>query len=460
MSAPLPPFPSRTASVMRLLLLVLGTSLAPAAVLAATKTPPAPPLDPNRIINDSYAFLKDREPQMTETEYALYEKVVPMAATQPQFALTLLEGMVGDEDSSAAFDFVLGNVYYEQKRLPEAESRLRRAVEKFPTFIRAWDNLGVLYFTDERYADAVPCFTKAITLGDMQARLYGLLAFSLLKSGSPVASEFAYMQAYTLDPANVDWIQGLLSAYLDAKQYASAETLLRKLVTLKPRETRFWMTLANVLVNESRKLDAAATLETAASLGLLDADGREVLGDLYTELELYPEAVSVYSALATTDPKLGIERLLRYANALIGESKLEPAEGILKKLESGLPESFRVPYLQAWADLGMARDDHAQALDRLRELLKLDPLNGRALLAEGEIYENAGDAERATFAYEAATEVADSAYTAYLHLANIELTAQHYDEALASVEKALAIQKSPALEEHAARIRGLVGQPR
>ena len=42
--------------------------------------PKGPQLDPKRIINQSNSFLKEREPEMTEEEYALYEKIVTILA--------------------------------------------------------------------------------------------------------------------------------------------------------------------------------------------------------------------------------------------------------------------------------------------------------------------------------------------------------------------------------------------
>lgn len=72
---------------MKYLRPVLAWGLLCAAALpmhAAKKNEPAvPAADPNRIINESYSFLKEREPEMTETEYALYEKVIPMISAQP-----------------------------------------------------------------------------------------------------------------------------------------------------------------------------------------------------------------------------------------------------------------------------------------------------------------------------------------------------------------------------------------
>lgn len=435
----------------------LALSCAP--LCAKDKPPPAPVLDPNRIINDSFGFLKDREPEMTETEHALYEKIVPMVATQPELALKLLESMMAATDTSPAFDFVLGNVYFEQKKLTEAEARYKRAVGKFPTFIRAWDNLGVLYYTVGRYADAVPCFSKVITLGEWLPRNLGLMAYCLAQSGNSLAAEMAYTQAYALEPTNTDWIEGLLSTYLDSGQVAQAESLLRQLVRLKPREIHFWRLLVRNLVTQDRKLDAIAMLEVASSLGVLDDDGIVMMGDLFVDLKMHGEAVLTYARVSKGAAPIGVERMLRYARALIAERNLPLAEmTILAASAMELPKESKAGLLQAKAELARAREDWKQARAFWEELVSLDPLNGRAQLDLGQAYQRLGEPDRATFALEAAAAVAESAFVANLHLANLKVKTGHYPEALVFIDKALSLQKTAELLNFQARVKALISR--
>src|ERR1700685_2205227 len=94
-----------------------------------------PKLDPKRIINESSSFLKEKEPEMTEEEYALYQKVVSMLSTNPQFAVKLLEAMeTNKEPPSPAFEFILGNAYYAAGQSERAESNYRSALKRYPTF--------------------------------------------------------------------------------------------------------------------------------------------------------------------------------------------------------------------------------------------------------------------------------------------------------------------------------------
>jgi len=124
-------------------LLLSAVALAVPAGLVADE----PHVDPKRIVNESNSFLKEREPEMTEEEYALYEKVVTMLAANPDFAVKLLEAMSAGKDApSPAFLFILGNAYYAAGQNGKAEANYRGAVTRYPNFLRAWVNLGILYY--------------------------------------------------------------------------------------------------------------------------------------------------------------------------------------------------------------------------------------------------------------------------------------------------------------------------
>src|SRR5271165_6262065 len=115
----------------RLLLALLAAAFCAAAAASEPK------VDPKRIINESSSFLKEREPEMSEEEYALYQKVVTMLSSNTDFALKLLEAMMSDkEQPSPAFEFILGNAYYAVGMNDKAEASFRSAVRRYPTFLR------------------------------------------------------------------------------------------------------------------------------------------------------------------------------------------------------------------------------------------------------------------------------------------------------------------------------------
>ena len=107
----------------------------------------------------------------------------------------------------------------------------------------------------------------------------------------------AYMQALSGDPTNGDWMEGLLRIYIQGKQIARAESLVKNLIKEHPKEARFWLTYANILLVDHRKLEAMALLETAVGTGVAGVDEMSLLADLYAEQKLIPEAVAIYQKI-------------------------------------------------------------------------------------------------------------------------------------------------------------------
>lgn len=418
----------------------------------------SPKLDPKRIINESNSFLKEKEPEMTAEEYALYEKVVTMMATKPDLAIRLLEGMINDKEApSPAFQFILGNAYYSAGQNDTAEKLYRLSVDRYPTFLRAWNNLGILYHTTQRYAQSAACFSKCVVLGDRDANTFGLLGYALEQEGNIVSAEMAYMQALSGAPDNPDWKEGLLRIYIRGRQFGRAEYVVSALIKEKPKDTRYWLTYANVLVSDNRKLQAIAVLESAVAVGAADNDSLGLLGDLYTEQKLSSEAIAIYEKLLAVSPEQGERRLLRYAQALISSGKGSDAERILNNLKpESLSEAARLNVLQLKADLLVLRKEWEKARAVLQSLLQISPLNGPALITLGHTYAAEENFARAQLAFESAYEISTSTYRASLELANLEIRNRHYAKAVEYLEKALSIEKTDAVADYLARIKALV----
>jgi tetratricopeptide (TPR) repeat protein len=418
-----------------------------------------PKLDPKRIINDSNSFLKEREPEMTEEEYALYQKVVTMLSSNPDFALKLLEAMMSDKDQpSPAFRFILGNAYYAAGMNDKSEANYRSAVTSYPTFLRAWINLGILYYSTGRYAEAVPCFSKAVVLGDRDSTTFGLLGYSLQKQGDLVSAEMAYMQALSGDPSNTFWKEGLLEICIDGKQFTRAESLVKNLIKEQPSDTRYWLTYANILLAEGRKLEATVLLETAAGTGVANVEELTMLGDLYAEQNLVPEAAEIYRRILTPSNAVGEQKLLHYTEVLISAGRLDDAQRVLGMLKPETASRGGVDVLQTRADLLAAQRKGPEERRVIDDLLKIAPLNGRALISLGRAYVAEDDVARATLAFEAAYGITGSTYVASLELANIEIKNRHYTKSVEYLQRALSIEKTDAVQDFLVRVKTLAAK--
>ncbi len=424
-------------------------------VTSRTASPPS--VNTQKLVKASSSILHEREPELTPEEYALYEKVVAMLAANPDFAVKLLETMMGEKEKpSPAFEFVLGNAYYEAKKMDLAEKYYRSAVEHYPEFLRAWKNLGVLYYSTNRLAEAVKCFSKAMSLGDRDPSTLGLLGYCLETQGDLVPAEAAYLQAASTDPTNTDWQEGLLRIYIKGKEYGRAEPLVRSLIKEKPTETALWLDYASILISDHRKLEAIAILETAEAAGAADPDEMSLLGDLYAEQGLAPEAAAAYAKLLGPARARGEQKLIYYAEVLIAAGRLAEAEQTLAAVKGDLTPAGKLALLQTRADLSMARKQWPEARREIEALLALAPLNGPALLTLGRTYIEEKDWAHASFAYEEAYRIPDSTYRASLELANIEVRTRHYARAAAYLQKALQLHPSDTVEDYLARIRTLI----
>lgn len=414
-------------------------------------------LDPKRLINESNSFLKEREPDMTAEEYAIYEQVQTMLGNNPQFALNLLQNIVGEKTQpSPAFAFILGNTLYAAGQVDEAEKRYREAVDRFPSFVRAWVNLGILYYAAGRHSDAIPCLATAISLGDHHPAILGLLGCCLEREGDTVAAQNAFLQALAGDPRNLDWQEGLLRVYVTTRQHGPAETIVRSLIKAHPSESRYWLTYANILLTANRRPEAVVLLEAARATGAAGPDELTLLGDLYAERGLGAEALAVYQqVLAQAQPR-GEARLLRYARALLASGKAAEAERALEAMAASVSPAVRSDFLITRSDALAARKDWAGVRRDTEAILATDPLHGGALLRLGRAHLARDDWAQAQLAFEAADRVPESRYHASLELANLDLRQHQYPKAAEHLERALAIERSDAVADLLQQVQALL----
>ena len=442
-------FSALTAGVVGLVALGSTLDAKPAA-------PAKPALDPTKIVNRSLNFLREREPEMNEVEHALYQRMIPIVEATPQLALELLETMLADDQpESAAFEFVLGNVYYTLQRMDGAELHFRKAVNQHPEFLRAWVNLGAVYYATQRYRDAIPCFAKAVALGDREASTFGLLGSSLRETGNYFGAESAYKQAMTSEPGNPDWINGLLEIYLQTEQHPPAAALARELLYAKPQDPRNWTLYSGLLVLLKRPTEAMAVLQTGGDLGLIADDGWLVLGDLYAEAQLRREAVQAYARSAGRIPG---PRALLYVRSLIHENRVSEAEACVAELATRNDPALRSQLHQATAAVAVARGRPDEARAELESALKLDPLDGDVLLALANVHREAGETAAAELLYEQASRQPTSAFAAYVELAQLSLRVYNYEAAIRYCRAALELRSSPEVQEFLTRVETLAAR--
>ena len=353
-----------------------------------------------------YGVNAEIEPRVTPEEAAILEKVLPlMAKDLPRAEATLREQM--KPKCSAVLDLTLGGIQFQQNHLDAALASFQEAVHKFPSFHRAWRNLGLLHMSAQRYDDAIKAFTRMIVLGGADGYSFGMLGFAYASKEDYQAAETAYRNALLLQPDSTDWRLGLTRCVFKQEKYEDAATLLDALIARYPDKADFWLLQARTFVGMKQPLRAAQNFEAVDRLGKSTPDSLNALGDIYVNENLMDLAANAYERAIDADAKQSLDRPLRAAETLAARGALPQAREVAQHLQSArggeLPEADRRKLLKLEARIAMADGSgSAETVAVLEQIVALDPLDGEALMLFGQHYAAHGEPDRAILYYERA----------------------------------------------------------
>src|SRR5262249_55450730 len=152
---------------------------------------------------------------------------------------------------------------------------------KFPSFRRAWRNLGMIHVGAGRFDDAIAAFTRMIELGGGDGYAFGLLGHAYAQKQDYQPAEAAYRNALLLQPDNTEWRLGLTRCVFRQQKYEDAANLLDALLQRYPDKSEFWLLQAHTFLGMKQPLKAATDLEVIDRLGKSTVDSLHTLGDIY-----------------------------------------------------------------------------------------------------------------------------------------------------------------------------------
>jgi tetratricopeptide (TPR) repeat protein len=430
----------------------------PASASAALVQPrsPATNADVDAIWNDpifkrqfiaGYGINAEIEPRVTQEEVAILEAIMPlMAEDLPGAESALQEDM--EPNCSAILDFTLGGIQFQQDRLPEALENYRNAVAKFPSFRRAWRNLGLIYTRTSDFDGAIAAFTRMLELGGGDAYAYGLLGFSYAAKEDYQPAEVSYRNALLLQPENTEWRLGLTRCVFKQQKFEDAVALLAVLIARTPEKPDYWLLQAHAYMGLKQPLQAAENFEVLDRLGAAKAENLHMLGDIYASESLVDAAAQAYRRAIDLDagaaqPQLA--RSLRCVEVLLSSGATVQAREITAHLRQvwtqDMPESDRRHLLKLEARLSMAEGDSSpEAVAVLEEILELDPLDGEALMMLGDHCSRQNEPDRAIFYFERAESLEAFESKAKVRHAQVLVSLGRYSEAIPLLRRAQEIK--------------------
>jgi tetratricopeptide (TPR) repeat protein len=398
-----------------------------------------------------------QEPTVSSQEAKLLRQVADSADTNPAAAVELLTSKITPE-SSAALDFALGNLEFQQGKLEKAEEAYRAALEKLPAFTRARMNLAQVLIRQEKLTQVTEVLRPVLMRGQAGPEALTLLGYAFLLQGQSLPAETAYRQALLLKPDDVNISLGLAKCLLEQERYPEAIRLLEDLVAREPQRSELWLLVANAHLALEKPNQAIVKLECAWRLGIASTEALATLGDLYLNDRQAAEALAAYKdAFAGEQPPL--DRLLRSAEGFIMLRMPAEADTLLRracKRASSLSPDQRRKLLRLEAQQAYLSGDRKAAFLAYEKLLEQDPLDGDVLIVLGDLHREADELEEAIIVYERAARISGKEAQAITRQAQVEVERERYARAVELLEAAQAIDPRPNVARYLKQVRRLI----
>ena len=230
---------------------------------------------------------------------------------------------------------MLGAILLRAGQLDEAEAKLRQSIEIEPAFAKPYEDLGVLYLSQGDAAKALPLLERAVALNPDAATAYQVMAAALRQLERPKEAEAAYLRFVALapdteplreasrcrkegdreraericreilerEPTNTGALGLLAVMAIDSEKNVVAEGLLRRILSLEPRNIAARYELGRFLGNQGRFSEGIEVLEQAMEISHSDPRIPLALGDLLGIAGRPDDALGAYDQCLDLEPE-------------------------------------------------------------------------------------------------------------------------------------------------------------
>jgi tetratricopeptide (TPR) repeat protein len=422
---------------------------------------------------ESYIAETEVEPPMRDMERERLAEIYPLLEQGKLDQAGETIKRYRGEASSAIFDYMMANIYFQRDQIDQAVDAYKIAIKKYAKFRRAWRNLGLIYVRTGDHDKAIAALTRVVELGGADAIIYGLLGFSYSHQEKAISAESAYRMAILMDPGTVDWKRGLASSFFRQKRFAEAAAICDRLLTDNPDNAEMWILQANAFIGMGKPLRAAENYEFVDRLGKSDLNTLSMLGDIYINEKLYEMAADSYTRAMKMDPlkdandpnaagkvrdKLArnTDRIVRAARVMAANGALDSTETLVANLRDHrskfLQKDDRKDLLKLEARIAVTRGADEEQAKVLEEIVRLDPMDGEALMLLGRYYgyapEQRRDVQKAINYYEQAADIEKFEADAKVQHAQLLVREEEYEKAIPLLKSAQSIQYRENVQEY------------
>jgi putative PEP-CTERM system TPR-repeat lipoprotein len=292
-----------------------------------------------------------------------------LAANDPRNALEQLVRAADLLPNDASVQLDAANILVWARRYEDARARTDLALKADPKNIQAHLTRAVTNAGLRDYDAAVADIRHAVDIDPRRSSTYYELGGIQLMQGKSAEAEATFKQAVALNPKSVDAHLALASLYWNTKRPADAEQSITKALEIDPRNVAANRTLANWYLGSNRPQDAEAPLKRAADAAG-DVAGRMELAEYYVRQKRINDARTVLEALART-PEGFAPATIRLAELEYDARRKEQANGLVDSVLAKQPTNPRALVVKGgWLLSEQKLDD---ALARAEAAVKADP---------------------------------------------------------------------------------------
>jgi tetratricopeptide (TPR) repeat protein len=419
----------------------------------------------------SFGFLPEVEPTIdpeSEEKKAYLLEIKDLLAADNMTGLKAkLQQDLDPQVSDAALQFMYANIWFQEGNNSEAEKWYTSAIRKFPSYLRAYKNLGLVHYQTGANAKAIESLSKAVELGDRSAQTIGLLGLCHLSQEDWMPAETALRQAMVLEPKRPQWRKALLQAFFGAEQYDAAHGMLTHMIDEKPDDTNLWLMKGRALMELKRSEEATMAFETLRHMGSAKPEILEILGAIYMDLEKPNAALSAYQAAAKGSKKLKGSSVLRTANLLFGYQYTDQAKSFVTALRprvKELTDQEQLDLRTLEAKIARAEGDDSRASSILQDIILKDNRNGDARIELAQFFErqakNTEDkmkkAEyfaRATLYFEQAMQIETTEALAALRFGQMLVGKSDFVKAVPLLQKSYQLRPKDEVDQYIKRVQ-------
>lgn len=288
----------------------------------------------------------------------------------------------------------LANILKIKKQYDRASWILKKIIEKHPTFSAAFNNLGTIYFAQEKWEDAAKAYEWAIKLQSNYIDAYYNLGLTYNKLNRKTDVKQIYEAILELAPGHVGAHFQLACLLMEADDYASAMSHLAFLLEKHAFHVETKINLANCLLKLGRVTEAKSHYLEALSLspkdarlffnlGVIEAQ----LGRIRSAMDYYLQALKIHPDFFDAHYNLGVLSLRTKGpevalNHFREALRIEPNHAIVQHLInvltpdknlSTLPTDFVSSLFDSYADhydIHLTEILHYQLPQRFFELMQ------------------------------------------------------------------------------------------